>query len=113
MALSFYKSAVVNMNFKLDAIVCLVDAKHVMQHLTEVKEENAVNESVQQVAFSDKVRAESLPLSLPPSLAPSLPPSLPPSLLPRTQKTVSANQCCALTVGCLSVCFALLGLRSL
>lgn len=54
-ALSFYKSAVVNMNFKLDAIVCLVDAKHVMQHLTEVKEENAVNESVQQVAFSDKI----------------------------------------------------------
>ena len=54
-ALSFYKSAVVNMNFKLDAIVCLVDAKHVMQHLTEVKAENAVNESVQQVAFSDKI----------------------------------------------------------
>lgn len=54
-ALSFFKSAVVNMNFKLDAIVCLVDAKHVMQHLTEVKEDHAVNESVQQVAFSDKI----------------------------------------------------------
>ena len=54
-ALSFFKSAVVNMNFKLDAIVCLVDAKHVMQHLTEVKADNAVNESVQQVAFSDKI----------------------------------------------------------
>ena len=54
-ALSFFKSAVVNMNFKLDAIVCLVDAKHIMQHLTEVKAENAVNEAVQQVAFSDKI----------------------------------------------------------
>ena len=54
-AMSFMKSAVVNMNFKLDAIVCLVDAKHIMQHLTEVKAENAVNEAVQQVAFSDKI----------------------------------------------------------
>ena len=54
-ALSFFKSAVVNMSFKLDAIVCLVDAKHIMQHLTEVKADNAVNESVRQVAFSDKI----------------------------------------------------------
>ena len=54
-ALTFSKSAVVNMNFKLDAIVCLVDAKHIMQHLTEEKAENAVNEAVQQVSFSDKI----------------------------------------------------------
>ena len=30
-AFSFYKSAIVKYNFKLDAILCLVDAKHIMQ----------------------------------------------------------------------------------
>ena len=40
---------------RLDGIVTLVDAKHIEQHLDEVKPDNAVNESVNQVAFADRL----------------------------------------------------------
>uniref|UniRef100_A0A7S0RRW2 CobW C-terminal domain-containing protein n=1 Tax=Chlamydomonas leiostraca TaxID=1034604 RepID=A0A7S0RRW2_9CHLO len=39
----------------LDAVLTMVDAKHVTQHLDEEKPEGVVNEAVQQVAFADKV----------------------------------------------------------
>jgi G3E family GTPase len=39
----------------LDAVLTVVDAKHVMQHLDEEKPEDVVNEAVQQVAFADKI----------------------------------------------------------
>ena len=38
-------------NFRIDCIVCLVDAKNVTSHLQEVKADNAVNEAVQQVTL--------------------------------------------------------------
>jgi len=40
---------------RLDGIVTLVDAKHIEQHLDEVKPEGAENESVEQVAFADRL----------------------------------------------------------
>eukprot|EP00882_Tetradesmus_deserticola_P030398 GHRQ01034121.1.p1 GENE.GHRQ01034121.1~~GHRQ01034121.1.p1 ORF type:complete len:293 (+),score=79.84 GHRQ01034121.1:272-1150(+) len=40
---------------QLDAVLCLVDAKHITQHLDEVKPEGVVNEAVQQVAFADRL----------------------------------------------------------
>ncbi|GIL71418.1 hypothetical protein Vretimale_2715 [Volvox reticuliferus] len=39
----------------LDAVLTVVDAKHVMQHLDDVKPDGVVNEAVQQVAFADKI----------------------------------------------------------
>ncbi|PNW83540.1 hypothetical protein CHLRE_05g234652v5 [Chlamydomonas reinhardtii] len=39
----------------LDAVLTVVDAKHVTQHLDEEKPEGVVNEAVQQIAFADKV----------------------------------------------------------
>jgi G3E family GTPase len=39
----------------LDGIVTLVDAKHIEQHLDEEKAEGAENESVEQVAFADRM----------------------------------------------------------
>merc|ERR1711988_1067674 len=39
----------------LDGIVTLVDAKHIEQHLDEEKPEGAENESVEQVAFADRL----------------------------------------------------------
>ncbi|KAF8062708.1 hypothetical protein HT031_004037 [Scenedesmus sp. PABB004] len=39
----------------LDAVLTLVDAKHVTQHLDDVKPDGVVNEAVQQVAFADKL----------------------------------------------------------
>merc|ERR1712129_457880 len=39
----------------LDGIVTVVDAKHIEQHLDEEKPEGAENESVEQVAFADRM----------------------------------------------------------
>jgi G3E family GTPase len=41
--------------FRLDGIITVVDAKHILQHLHEEKTDGAVNESVNQVAFADRV----------------------------------------------------------
>jgi G3E family GTPase len=41
--------------FRVDGILTLVDAKHIEEHLDEVKAEDAVNEAVQQVAFADRI----------------------------------------------------------
>jgi len=54
-AFTFYTSMVVRCSYKIDAIITLVDAKHVQQHLHETPAEDAVNEAVQQVAFADKI----------------------------------------------------------
>ena len=35
---------------RLDGIITLVDAKHVLRHLDEQKEDGAINEAVEQVA---------------------------------------------------------------
>ena len=40
---------------RLDGIVTLVDAKHIEQHLDEEKAEGVENESVEQVAFADRL----------------------------------------------------------
>src|SRR5919109_642979 len=40
---------------RLDAIVPLVDARHIRAHLDEVKPEGVENEAVEQVAFADRI----------------------------------------------------------
>ena len=40
---------------KLDAIVTVVDAKHLIQHLDDEKEDGVENEAVEQLAFADRV----------------------------------------------------------
>ena len=40
---------------RLDGVVTLVDAKHAIQHIEEKKQSDAVNESVQQLAFADRI----------------------------------------------------------
>ncbi|KAI9030625.1 CobW/HypB/UreG, nucleotide-binding domain-containing protein [Hyaloraphidium curvatum] len=40
---------------RLDAIVTVVDAKHALPHLDEVKPEGVENEAVEQVAFADRI----------------------------------------------------------
>ncbi|OVA12066.1 CobW/HypB/UreG domain [Macleaya cordata] len=40
---------------KLDGVVTLVDCKHAMQHLDEVKPRFVVNEAVEQVAYADRI----------------------------------------------------------
>ena len=41
--------------YRLDGIITVVDAKHVMQHLDEKKPEGVENESVEQLAFADRI----------------------------------------------------------
>eukprot|EP00775_Hariotina_reticulata_P009293 gene9293-9458_t len=40
---------------QLDAVLTVVDCKHLIQHLDEEKPDDVVNEAVQQVAFADKI----------------------------------------------------------
>lgn len=40
---------------RLDAVVTVCDAKHLLQHLDEEKPADVVNEAVQQVAFADRI----------------------------------------------------------
>jgi G3E family GTPase len=42
-------------HLRLDAIVTLVDAKHILAHLDEVKPDGVENEAVEQVAFADRL----------------------------------------------------------
>ena len=41
--------------FTLDGIITVVDAKHLLQHLDEVKPEGVENECVEQLAFADRI----------------------------------------------------------
>ena len=52
---TFYMDEAVEEIAYLDAVVTVVDAKHIIQHLDEEKPEGVENESVEQVAFADKI----------------------------------------------------------
>merc|ERR1719502_2036200 len=52
---TFTQNATVANSFRVDGVVCLVDAKHIGAHLEEVKADDAVNEAVCQVAFADRI----------------------------------------------------------
>ena len=41
--------------YKLDGIITVIDAKHITQHLDEEKPEGVENESVEQIAFADRI----------------------------------------------------------
>ena len=41
--------------YKLDGIITVADAKHIIQHLDEEKPEGVENESVEQIAFADRI----------------------------------------------------------
>jgi G3E family GTPase len=54
-AQTFFVDDEVKVFARLDGIVTLIDAKHIEQHLDEEKPEGAENESVEQVAFADRL----------------------------------------------------------
>eukprot|EP00944_MAST-04C_sp_MAST-4C-sp1_P001125 g1125.t1 len=54
-AQTFFVDDDVAMLYKLDGIITVVDAKHITQHLDEVKPEGVENESVEQLAFADRI----------------------------------------------------------
>jgi G3E family GTPase len=54
-AQTFFMDDEIASELRLDAIVTLVDAAHVLQHLNEVKPEGVENEAVEQIAFADRI----------------------------------------------------------
>jgi len=54
-AQTFFLEEDVKTAFELDAIITVVDAKHIIAHLDEEKPEGVENEAVEQVAFADKL----------------------------------------------------------
>jgi GTP-binding protein EngB required for normal cell division len=45
----------VNSSVRLDGVLTLVDAKHVLPHLNEEKPKGEVNEALQQIAYADRL----------------------------------------------------------
>ncbi|MBL1093400.1 MULTISPECIES: CobW family GTP-binding protein [Streptomyces] len=54
-AQTFFMDDEIAAQLRLDAIVTLVDAAHVLPHLDEQKPEGVENEAVEQIAFADRV----------------------------------------------------------
>lgn len=54
-AQTFFVDAEMSEQLRLDAIVTVVDAKHLIEHLDDVKAEGVENEAVEQLAFADRV----------------------------------------------------------
>jgi G3E family GTPase len=54
-AQTFFVDDEISSQLRLDAIVTMVDAKHLIQHLDDVKEAGVENEAVEQLAFADHV----------------------------------------------------------
>jgi G3E family GTPase len=59
---TFNSNQIIQDNYKIDSVVCLVDAKHVHIHLDEIKPEGNVNEAEHQIAFSDRILLNKLDL---------------------------------------------------
>ena len=54
-AQTFFVDDKVAEKFKLDGIITVVDAKHIIQHVEEEKPEGVENEAVEQLAFADRI----------------------------------------------------------
>ncbi|CAE7382966.1 CBWD2 [Symbiodinium natans] len=54
-AQTFFVDPEIQKDYHLDCIVTVIDSKHVLQHLREEKPEGVENESVEQIAFADKI----------------------------------------------------------
>lgn len=52
---TFNSNALLQDNYHIDSIVCLVDCKHVHHHLDEKKPDGSLNEAEHQIAFSDRI----------------------------------------------------------
>ncbi|CAJ1450880.1 unnamed protein product, partial [Effrenium voratum] len=54
-AQTFFVDDEIQAKYRLDGIITMVDAAHIEQHLDEEKPEGAENESVEQLAFADRI----------------------------------------------------------
>ena len=61
-AQTFFVEDKVSERYKLDGIVTVVDAKHLIQHLDDEKPEGIENEAVEQLAFADRIMLNKIDL---------------------------------------------------
>jgi G3E family GTPase len=61
-AQTFFADERVSNNYYLDGIITVVDAKHIVQHLDDEKPEGVENESVEQLAFADRIMLNKIDL---------------------------------------------------
>merc|ERR1712232_421343 len=54
-AQTFFADDFVQQHMRIDGILTLVDAKHIIQHLDDEKPEGVENEAVEQIAFADRI----------------------------------------------------------
>jgi len=59
---SFFVEDKIAKHFEIDAVLTVVDAKHIIQHLDEVKPKDVENEAVEQVAFADRIMINKIDL---------------------------------------------------
>lgn len=59
---TFNSNALLQDNFRIDSVVCLVDSKHVGLHLDEKKPDGSINEAENQIAFADRIVMNKLDL---------------------------------------------------
>ena len=61
-AQTFFVEEKVAERYKIDGIITVVDAKHVIQHLEDEKPEGVENETVEQLAFADRIMLNKIDL---------------------------------------------------
>ena len=52
---TFNSNAIMQDNYRIDSVVCLVDAKHIDLHLDDIKPDGNINEAEHQIAFADRI----------------------------------------------------------
>lgn len=52
---SFFVEDAVRKYYEIDAVITIVDAKHIIQHIEEEKPDGVENEAVEQLAFADRI----------------------------------------------------------
>lgn len=52
---TFFQQPEIELRFKIDGVVTVVDAKHIIERLDEEKPDGVVNEASEQIAFADKI----------------------------------------------------------
>jgi len=59
---SFFVEKSIADKFQIDAVLTVVDAKHIIQHLDEEKPKDVENEAVEQIAFADRIMVNKIDL---------------------------------------------------